>query len=217
MSTSKRVKLFDKWATNYDQLIEAKSAPISFEGYERVLAEVVNLAQVTEGMRVLDLGTGTGNLASRFLVAGCEVWGIDFSTQMLAKAKEKLPRLHTVLADLSADEWPMLDNQSFDRIVSAYVLHDFDLSYKVQLLARLTKRHLADNGRILIADIAYPNQAVRVQAQTYWGRLWNKDEYYWTADETIIACRAIGLSCTYCQVSSCAGVFVMERIPFSLT
>ena len=47
MSISKRVKLFDKWAANYDQLIETKSAPISFEGYERVLAEVVNLAQVT--------------------------------------------------------------------------------------------------------------------------------------------------------------------------
>ena len=212
-SISKRVELFDAWAANYDRLVETGSAPISFEGYEQVLAKVVKLAQVREGMRVLDLGTGTGNLAARFLDAGCDTWGIDFSAQMLTRAREKLPQLHVVLADLSAAEWPMLLNQPFDRIVSAYVLHDFDLSHKVQLLSRLAGRHLADNGRIVIADIAYPDQAVRAQAQTCWGCLWSKDEHYWAADETTIACQAIGLSCTYCQVSSCAGVFAMERIP----
>ena len=161
-------------------------------------------------MRVLDLGTGTGNLASRFLDAGCEVWGMDFSAQMLAQARAKLPQLRTVQADLSADEWPRALNQLFDRIVSSYVLHDLHPAHRVQLLARLIGDHLVDGGRIVIADIAYPDQAARAQAQAHWGRLWGEDEHYWAADETIAACRTIGASCTYYQASSCAGVFVIS-------
>ena len=212
MSINRRVSLFDTWAANYDRSIESGTAPVSFEGYEQVLAQVVEQAQVSRGMRVLDLGTGTGNLASRFLDAGCTVWGMDFSTHMLAKARKKLPRLRTVQADLLADKWPEALNQLFDRIVSSYVLHDFDLSHKVQLLARLAREHLADEGRIVIADIAYPDRAARAQAQAYWGCLWGKDEHYWAADETFVACEAIGLSCTYRQVSSCAGVFVISAM-----
>jgi putative AdoMet-dependent methyltransferase len=210
VGTQEQVELFDAWAANYDRLIETGRAPVSFEGYEQVLAQAVELAQVGEGMRVLDLGTGTGNLAARFLDAGCEVWGMDFSAQMLTKAREKLPRLHVVQADLLADEWPEALNQPFDRVVSSYALHDHDQSRKMQLLARLTEKHLAESGRIVIADIAYPDQTTRAQAKAHWGRLWSEDEHYWAADETIAACQAIGLSCTYRQVSSCAGVFVIR-------
>jgi hypothetical protein len=81
------------------------------------------------------------------------------------------------------------------------------------LLKRLTEQYLASQGRVVVADIAYPDQTARTQAGAYWGRLWSEAEHYWAADETIVACKAIGLSCTYQQVSSCAGVFVIERAP----
>ena len=208
MKTGK--ELFDAWAANYDQLLDSGAASISFEGYEDVLAETVVQARVVPGMRVLDLGTGTGNLAARFLSAGCDVWGMDFSEGMLAKAREKLPGLHPVLADLRDETWPQDLLRQYDRIVSAYVWHDFELDYKLELLQRLTGRYLASHGRVVIADIAYPDRAARLQARAYWGRLWSEAEHYWAADETIAACIAIGLGCTYQQVSSCAGVFVIE-------
>jgi hypothetical protein len=97
--------------------------------------------------------------------------------------------------------------------VSAYVWHDFNLTYKMELLTRLTEEYLASQGRVVIADIAYPDQTARTQARVYWGRFWSEAEHYWAADETIVACKAIGLSCTYQQISSCAGVFVIERAP----
>jgi putative AdoMet-dependent methyltransferase len=208
MKTGK--ELFDAWADNYDQLLDGGNASISFEGYEDVLAETVIQAQVVPGMRVLDLGTGTGNLAARFLSAGCDVWGMDFSEGMLAKAREKLPGLHPVLADLRDETWPQDLLRQYDRIVSAYVWHDFDLEYKLGLLKRLTGHYLAGQGRVVIADIAYPDQAARRQARAQWGRLWSEAEHYWAADETIAACKASGLSCAYQQVSSCAGIFVIE-------
>lgn len=210
MTADRRVDLFDAWATTYDQRIETGTAPVSFEGYEQVLAEVVARAQVTAGMRVLDLGIGTGNLAALFLDGGCVVWGVDFSAQMLARAQEKLPRLHVVQADLLADDWFGVLNQRFDRIVSSYVLHDLDLSQKMRLLARLAEGHLTTNGWMVIADVAYPDRAARTQAQAHWGRLWGEGEHYWAADETIAACQAIALHCTYRQVSTCAGVFVIR-------
>jgi putative AdoMet-dependent methyltransferase len=208
MKTGK--ELFDAWAANYDQLLDGGSASISFEGYEDVLAETVVKAQVLPGMSVLDLGTGTGNLAARFLSAGCDVWGMDFSEGMLAKAREKLPGLHPVLADLRDETWPQDLLRQYDRIVSAYVWHDFDLEHKLTLLKRLTGHYLASHGRVVIADIAYPDQAARKQARAYWGRLWSEAEHYWAADETIAACKAIGLGCTYQQVSSYAGVFAIQ-------
>jgi putative AdoMet-dependent methyltransferase len=208
MKTGK--ELFDTGAANYDQLLDGGNASISFEGYEDVLAETVVQAQVAPGMRVLDLGTGTGNLAARFLRAGCDVWGMDFSEGMLAKAREKLPGLHPVLADLRDETWPQTLMRTYDRIVSAYVWHDFDLEYKMALLKRLTGRYLDSPGRVVIADIAYPDQAARRQARAHWGRLWSEAEHYWAADETIAACKDIGLRCTYQQVSSCAGIFVIE-------
>jgi len=210
---SHRKELFNAWAADYDQLLVAGTAPVSFEGYDDVLAEVVEQAQVAPGMSVLDLGTGTGNLAARFVTVGCEVWGMDFSEKMLAQAQEKLPSMHIVLADLLAEAWPQSLKRRFDRIVSAYVWHDFDLAYKMGLLKRLTEQNLARQGRVVVADIAYPDQTARTQAGAYWGRLWSEAEHYWAADETIVACKAIGLSCTYQQVSSCAGVCVIEMAP----
>ena len=208
MKTGK--ELFNAWAANYDQLLDAGAASVSFEGYEDVLAEAMHQSQVTPGMRVLDLGTGTGNLAAYCVAAGGEVWGIDFSEKMLAKAREKLPGLHAVLADLRDASWPHSLTGRFDRIVSAYVWHDFDLDTKMGLLNLLSRDYLATQGRVIIADIAYPDHATREQARAYWGSLWSEMEYYWAGDETIAACHAIGLECSYQQVSSCAGVFMIE-------
>jgi ubiquinone/menaquinone biosynthesis C-methylase UbiE/predicted transcriptional regulator len=209
MDTRRRHKLYDAWAPTYDRRLETGSAPLSFDGYEQVLHAAFQHAKASAGMRVLDLGTGTGNLAAYFVRAGCNVWGLDFSGRMLVRAKRKLAHLRIVRASLLAPSWPILP--CFDRVVSSYALHDFDLGGKAMLLRRLVQRHLAHDGRIVIADIAYPNRAALKQAQSQWGRLWNEHEHYWAADETIATCWAMGLHCAYTQISHCAGVFAITR------
>ncbi|MCJ7701557.1 MAG: methyltransferase domain-containing protein, partial [Anaerolineales bacterium] len=118
----KKEKIFDAWSAKYDEMLAAKKAPISFESYDEVLLTVLEQARVKEGMKVLDIGTGTGNLAAKFLNANCVVWGMDFSTGMLAIAKKKLPTLRTVQANIAENKWPKELNQRFDRIVSSYVM-----------------------------------------------------------------------------------------------
>ncbi len=208
MNYQHRIRLFDDWAEHYDDSIQDDGS-FPFDGYEQVLDEITRAAAAQSGMKVLDLGVGTGNLAARFWALGCDLWGLDFSARMLAQAREKLPHAVLVQADLLGD-WPAELERRFDRIVAAYVLHEFDLPTKVDLLRRLAKGHLAPDGRIVVGDIAFATTAVREQAHSQWADGWDEGEYYWAADETADVCARAGLQVTYKQVSSCGGVFVIE-------
>jgi putative AdoMet-dependent methyltransferase len=198
---------FDNWASTYDQNV-LDETHFPFIGYQQALAMVVQLAAPQAGMRVLDLGTGTGNLAAAFTALGSRVWGTDFSPAMLEKAQCKLPQIHFVLADVRQG-WPPELPPVFERIVSAYVFHHFDLVEKVHLLTELSA-HLAPDGRLVIADIAFADQASLENVRRAVGEAW-EDEFYWLADETIAALHQSELCAVFTPVSVCAGVFVMER------
>ena len=202
-----REQLFDDWAERYDMAVRAAGFP--FDGYEHVLDAAVESTDAAPGLRVLDLGVGTGNLAARFLRQGCDVWGLDFSAQMLAQTRVKWPAIHPIQASL-LDEWPAELPGLFDRIVSAYVLHEFDLATKLQLLRRAVSQGLAPDGWIVVADIAFPTADARAVASRRWVNVWDPDEHYWAADETVAACAQAGLEATYRQVSDCGGVFVVR-------
>ena len=145
---------FDQWAETYDR--STRDYPeFPFAGYERVLASVVERAGAQKGMSVLDLGTGTANLAMLFDALGCELWCTDFSASMLEKARLKLPRAHFALHDLRHDFPPELDRR-FDRIVSAYVFHHFELDKKTSLCRELVRERLTPDGKLVIADLSFP-------------------------------------------------------------
>jgi cyclopropane fatty-acyl-phospholipid synthase-like methyltransferase len=209
MSDQRRVQLFNEWAERYDACVQRDDG--LHEGYAEVLAQVVRCAGASGGMRVLDMGIGTGNLAQRFLALGCEVWGADFAPAMLARARAKVPQVKLLTMDLLSAHWPEeLEGQRFQRIVSSYVLHEFDLTTKVKLIARLGHDYLAQGGRIVIGDVAFPNRQALEEAGA---DHWDEDEHYWEADRAIAACESAGLAATYTQVSPCAGVFVLRPLP----
>jgi putative AdoMet-dependent methyltransferase len=211
VSDRRRIQLFDEWAERYDACVQCGAG--LHEGYEEVLAQVARDAGANAGMRVLDLGIGTGNLAQRFLDLGCEVWGTDFSPGMLAKARAKVPQVRLLAMDLLAERWPEeLAGQRFQRIVSSYVFHEFDLTTKVKLIARLGRDHLAQGGRIVIGDLAFPDRQALEEAGA---DHWDEDEHYWEADKAIAAGGKAGLAATYTQVSPCAGVFVVRPMSAS--
>ena len=87
----------------------------------------------------------------RFLERGCDVWGLDFSLEMLAKVHRKFPQVELLKADIKGD-WPIDVDRHFDRVVSAYVLHEFDLESKVRLLRKLVCDHLIGGGRVVVGD-----------------------------------------------------------------
>jgi putative AdoMet-dependent methyltransferase len=201
---SDREELFDGWAETYDRSVRDQRG-FPFEGYEQVLDEVVRQAGVAPGARILDVGIGTGNLAERLVRAGADVWGSDFSEEMLDRARERLPGIHAVKADLRA---ATIGHEGlFDRIVSAYVFHEFPLDEKVRLLRMLAGDHLGEDGRIVIGDISFPTAARREAEERAAAGDWDPEEDYWAADEALPALEEAGFVAAYAQVSFCAGVY----------
>lgn len=116
---------------------------------------------VAEGMRVLEVGCGTGTLAAMMAKQGATVAGIDASPTMLALARQKIAAndlaervtLKHMDATLIADRFPPA---SFDLIVSTLAFSEFspdEQRYVLEACARL----LAPNGRLLIADEVIPS------------------------------------------------------------
>jgi putative AdoMet-dependent methyltransferase len=194
---------FDPWAETYDRDVLIFT-DFPFAGYEQVLERVVARAELRPGINVLDLGTGTGNLAVRCAKKGCNLWCTDFSEPMLDKARAKLPQAHFTCHDLRAD-WPVELDRQFDCIVSGYVFHHFELEKKVGLCRELVTLRLAPKGRLVIADLSFPSQAALNDFKK--GIPDWEDEYYWLADESVLALTNTGLHVTYEQVSPCAGVY----------
>ena len=185
MGEQSRIGLFDRWAENYDRQLDAPRG--IFEGYDDVLARVVRDADAQPRMQVLDLGAGTGNLAKRFLDLGCTLWCADFSPAMLAQARAKLPGARFVEMDLR-DDWPAALDRRFDRIVSTYVFHEFDMETKVRLLRQCASAHLLPGGWIVVGDIAFPSMRALKAAHA---DTWDEEEHYWAAEETIAACAPV--------------------------
>ncbi len=198
---------FDQWAGQYDQDVYRQDFP--FTGYQRVLSEVVRRAQVGAGLSVLDLGAGTGNLAGLFAPFGCELWCTDFSPEMIELARKKLPGAHFFLHDLRRPFPPRLARR-FDRIVSAYVFHHFELSEKVNILRRLLNEHLEPGGQILIADISFPTLQARDAVRQAAGAGWD-EELYWIASEALPALETLEANVAYAQISDCAGIYQFTK------
>ena len=82
-------------------------------------------AQLIPGARVLELGVGTGRIALPVAAAGCEVFGVDVSSNMLAALAdriqaEQIQNIHLAEADITALPY---DDDTFDAALAVHVLH----------------------------------------------------------------------------------------------
>jgi SAM-dependent methyltransferase len=91
--------------------------------YRQMLADLLDALEIAPGMRVLDLGCGTGNLERLLEERGtaCEVVAVDYAPEMLARARAKCSAAEYLRWDLNAPlPYPA---GSFQRIVSCNALY----------------------------------------------------------------------------------------------
>lgn len=150
--------MFDRIAGVYDPLNTAMTAGL----HHRWRARAAELARVGPGSRVLDVATGTGDLAielARRVSPGGEVLGSDFSEAMLDRARGKAaaqdggvrPRFEW--ADAMALPYP---DDSFDAATVGFGARNFDdLARGLAEMVRVVR----PGGRVVVLEITTPTRA----------------------------------------------------------
>ena len=125
----------------YDAIVEPFNASL-----RRYVAKV---AGPEGGMKVLEVGCGTGTNLELFAEAGCEVSGVDLSPSMIDLARRKLgDRADLRLGD--AAEMPFADN-SFDLVLSFLTLHEMPPATRAPVMNEIV-RVAGEDGRALLID-----------------------------------------------------------------
>lgn len=118
--------------------------------YDALVAQ----ADLADGLRVLEIGCGTGNVTVRAKRAapGADVVGTDPDPLALARAQRKAQGLTGIRFERAyAQELPFADGE-FDRALSSMMLHHLDEDVKAGALAEL-HRVLRPGGQLHILDI----------------------------------------------------------------
>jgi ubiquinone/menaquinone biosynthesis C-methylase UbiE len=132
---------YERWAPHYD-------------GYDNaliVLEEPIVTAMLGEvaGLRVADVGCGTGRHALRMAQSGASVTGLDFSPGMLAVLRSKQPPPSLRLVEHDLRRALPLATRECDLVLCSLVLeHLPDLRSIMREFARIAR----PGGRIVLAD-----------------------------------------------------------------
>jgi demethylmenaquinone methyltransferase / 2-methoxy-6-polyprenyl-1,4-benzoquinol methylase len=147
--------MFDRIAVVYDALNTAMTAGL----HHHWRARAADLARVGPGSRVLDVATGTGDLAlelARRVAPDGEIVGSDFSEGMLARARAKAKRVGAAVLFEWGDALglPYADD-SFDAATVGFGARNFsDLGRGLGEMARVVR----PGGRVVILEFTTPTK-----------------------------------------------------------
>ena len=147
--------LFATIADRYDFITVA----LSYGQDHRWKRRLIDFVGPPRGLRVLDLATGTGDIAFALAERGAEVVGLDVTRRMIELAHAKRDgriAARFLVGDMLALPFP---SQSFDAVTVGYGLRNVpDLAVAIDEIARVVK----PGGRLLSLDFNRPeNRAVR--------------------------------------------------------
>ena len=150
------------------------------------------LAQIQDGMAVLEVAVGTGRLFSQIVARNPHGRneGMDLSAAMLARARKRLQRMHAEAYKLqpgSAYELPYEDD-SFDLLFNTYMLDLLPEQDFPKVLAEF-RRVLKPDGKLVLVSFGFGTQG--------FNRLW-----YWLArvfPALLTNCRPVRISQTVQQ------------------
>jgi ubiquinone/menaquinone biosynthesis C-methylase UbiE len=155
-TTAAAQAFWTRYFTVYDTLNEARP-------YQQMIARQVELLGPAAGSRVLDAGTGSGNLAAALERRGDDVTGVDFCEPALDLARPKAPRAHFQFADLTVP-LPFPD-ASFDQVACSAVLHVLSRDQQRFAIGQLA-RVLRPGGRLVVTAFADGFNPLKVYAES---------------------------------------------------
>ena len=156
-------EVFASVAPSYDIMNDLMSG-----GLHRVWKKfTVDLANVKQGEKVLDVASGSGDLAMTFakLAGANNVWQTDINEAMLKVGRDRLINhglsLPAVLCD--AEKLPFA-SESFDLVTVAFGLRN--MTHKEIALAEMT-RVLKTGGRLLVLEFSKVHESLKKAYDLY--------------------------------------------------
>ena len=150
--------MFNDIAPTYDRLNHILSLDIDKIWRKRVVRIVRKLG----AKHIMDMATGTGDLAIAMAkgIEGSTIYGADFSSEMLAVAKQKIEHLglseRISLTECNAENIP-LDEESVDATTVAFGVRNFE--HQREALTEI-KRTIRKDGHLIVLEFSNPKFAL---------------------------------------------------------
>jgi ubiquinone/menaquinone biosynthesis C-methylase UbiE len=144
-------------AAGRDALLPGYDLLTRLLGMNRVYDTLVAQAELGAGLRVLEIGCGTGNVTTRVKRAepGVDVVGTDPDPLALARAERKTRGMTGIRFERAyAQALPFADGE-FDRVLSSMMLHHLDDDVKAGAAGEI-HRVVRPGGTLHIVDIGGP-------------------------------------------------------------
>jgi ubiquinone/menaquinone biosynthesis C-methylase UbiE len=155
-----------KWLTPlYDPLLKWVMREETFKG------KLIDQAGIQPGMKVLDLGCGTGTLTLmlKHAIPNAIVTGMDGDPQVLAIAQEKSRGINIQWDEGLAASLPYPDS-AFDRVVTSLVIHHLAHDDKRRAFKEMY-RVLKPDGELHVLDFGPPHSSLAIFMTRYMRRL----------------------------------------------
>ena len=146
---AKRVEqVFDRVAGRYDLMNDL----MSFGLHRLWKAFTVSVARIRPGERVLDVASGSGDLARAFAARGADVWMSDINGPMLARGRDRMLDAGRMVPAVRCDaEHLPFGDARFDCVSVGFGLRN--MTHKDAALAEMA-RVLKPGGRLLVLEFS---------------------------------------------------------------
>ena len=148
--------MFDRVTRSYDKI----NSLMTMGRHAQWCREVAQRAELTPNGRLLDIATGTGEiaLAARRRYPNAEIHGVDFSENMLAEAREK-PGAHSIEWEFADAHQLRFEDESFQAVTHGYLLRNVS---DVERVLREQYRVLEAGGRVVVLETSPPRGVLKL-------------------------------------------------------
>ncbi len=207
----------DPWASEYDLDVQNEDHPIR-EGYGQLLSWIAEKAQISQGSRVLELGSGTGNL-SKLLPCCRELVSVDVSKEMECIAAIKCSHISNrrFIEDDILSVFDREDLDVFNTVVTSYTVHHLTEPEKLLFFKKVWDA-LEPNGVAVFGDLMVENQKAKEDRIGHYEKTKQNDvvealreEFFWDIETCSRALRSIGFKFEIQRFSDLSyGIFAMK-------